>query len=89
MWTYVFSDFNCIENIFALQSGNKVLFCDIGFIKFVACKMVFSHIAVIFRFLEFIKSLDDVGNNFYFFLFWQFWIEVVSSKRLLQQGKHN
>lgn len=70
MWAYVFSDSNCIEHIFAFQSGNEMLFCDIGFIKFIAREMVFSHIAVIFRFLEFIKSLDDVRNNFYFFLFW-------------------
>ncbi len=81
----ILSNFEGIEDVLAFESGNEMLLCYVGLVELVTIKVVFFHVAVLFRLFEFVQSLDDVRDDFDFFLLREFGVEVVGSKRLLQK----
>lgn len=89
MRTNILVNFIRKQSISALDSAEEVVIEDVGLFEFDVGQVVPLQVDVILGLLEFVESLNDVGQHFNLFLFAQLGVEVESLKRLLQQRKHH
>ena len=60
-----------------------------AFIKLVIFEMIPHLVDEILAFLVFVQCLDYVRQDFNFFVFGQFGVEIISFERFLQEGQHH